>query len=188
MKIILGSASKGRQDVLKRMGYDFEVMSADIDEKLIRNENPVDLVLSIAQAKTKALLPKIIEPAILITSDQVILFNGEIREKPLDEKQAYEFLATSHLYPVETVGAVVVTNTKTGKTVDGLQRGRVYFKPISGDVISLHIKSGGALRGAGGFIIDDPIFIPFIDRIEGSMDSVIGLDSELTGKLIQEVL
>lgn len=120
MKIILGSQSKGRQDVLKRMGYDFEAMSANIDEKSIRHFNPADLVLLIAQAKTLALLPKIKEPAILITADQVVLFNGEIREKPIDKKQAYEFLKSSHLHPIETIGAVVVTNTKTGKSVNGL--------------------------------------------------------------------
>ena len=188
MKIILGSQSKCRQNVLKRMGYDFSVMSADIDEKSIRHENPADLVLLIAQAKTDVLLSKIQEPAILITSDQIILFNGQIREKPVDEQQAYEFLKTSHLHPVETVGAMVVTNTQTGKSVHGLQKGRVYFKPISEGVILSHIKSGGALRGAGGFIIDDPIFAPFIEKMEDSMDNVMGLDSELIEKLIQEVL
>lgn len=188
MKIILGSQSKGRQTVLRRMGYDFEVMSADIDEKSIRHDNPADLVLLIAQAKTNALLPNIKEPSILITSDQVILFNGQIREKPIDEKEALEFLKTSHMHPVETIGAVVVTNIKTGKSVSGLQKGKVYFKPISDEVILEHIKNGSALRGAGGFMIDDPIFEPFIEKMEGSMDNVVGLDSELTEKLIQEVL
>lgn len=187
LKIILGSASKGRQNVLKRMGYDFDIMSADIDERSIRHDNPADLVLLIAQAKTNALLPNIKEPSILITSDQVILFNGQIREKPINEKQAIEYLGTSHLHPIETIGAVVVTNTQTGKSVSGTQRGKVYFKPLSEEVINAHIQNGGALRGAGGFIIDDPIFEPFIEKLEGGMDSVMGLDSELAEILIQQV-
>lgn len=187
MKIILGSASKGRMKVLKRMGYDFETMSADIDEKSIRHDNSADLVMLIAKAKTDALLSKIKEPVILITSDQVILFNGQIREKPIDEKQAYEFLTTNHHHPIETVGAVVVTNTQTGKTASGIQRGAIYFKELSREVVEKHIMDGSALRGAGGFIIDDPIFAPFIEKIEGGMDSVMGLDSALVEKLILKV-
>lgn len=36
MQIILGSQSRGRREVLEGMGYSFETMSADIDEKAIR--------------------------------------------------------------------------------------------------------------------------------------------------------
>lgn len=40
MKIILGSKSKGRRGVLESLGYEFEVMLADIDEKVIRSDDP----------------------------------------------------------------------------------------------------------------------------------------------------
>ena len=80
MKIILGSQSAGRKKVLEGMGYEFETMSADIDERAIRLEDPVKLTLALAVAKSEALLPKIKndEGVILITSDQVVVCNGKI--------------------------------------------------------------------------------------------------------------
>ena len=73
MKIILGSQSKGRRHVLESMGYEFGVMSSNIDEKAIRFNDPQKLTIALAHAKADALLPRIQEPALLITSDQVVL-------------------------------------------------------------------------------------------------------------------
>jgi len=58
------------------MGYEFEVMPSNIDEEEIRLENPQELTLALSYVKTNALLSKIKEPAILITSDQVVCWNG----------------------------------------------------------------------------------------------------------------
>ncbi|NQS90060.1 Maf family protein, partial [Patescibacteria group bacterium] len=88
MKIILGSQSKGRKKMLEEMGVEFEIMPADIDEKAIRLKDPKELVLVIARAKADALKPRISEPAILITSDQVVVWQGKIREKPENGKEA----------------------------------------------------------------------------------------------------
>uniref|UniRef100_A0A2P2KVP8 Maf-like protein DDB_G0281937 n=1 Tax=Rhizophora mucronata TaxID=61149 RepID=A0A2P2KVP8_RHIMU len=51
MQLILGSSSKARQKILAEMGYEFTVMTADIDEKCIRKEKPEELVMALAEAK-----------------------------------------------------------------------------------------------------------------------------------------
>nr|AEV89965.1 Maf-like protein [Humulus lupulus]AEV89966.1 Maf-like protein [Humulus lupulus]BAF85812.1 putative Maf-like protein [Humulus lupulus] len=78
-KIILGSSSVARRKILAEMGYDFAIMTADIDEKSIRKEIPEELVVALAEAKAAAILPRIptgdyinaVEPTLLITADQV---------------------------------------------------------------------------------------------------------------------
>ncbi|XP_042517053.1 dTTP/UTP pyrophosphatase-like [Macadamia integrifolia] len=50
-KIILGSSSLSRREILAEMGYKFTVMPADIDEKSIRKEKPEELVMALAEAK-----------------------------------------------------------------------------------------------------------------------------------------
>lgn len=187
MKIILGSQSKWRKEILKRMGYEFEVMPADIDEKAIRFENPSELALALANAKADALFPKISEEAILITSDQVDVCSGEIREKPVDEKQAREFLQNYNKYPVETVTAVVVINTANQKKAEGIDVAKVFFKPLSENKIDEIINDGCVFTCAGGFCINDPVFKDCIERVEGEVDSVAGLPPTLTEKLINEV-
>ena len=40
LNYILGSASKSRQELLREAGYEFSVMTAGIDEKAIRDDDP----------------------------------------------------------------------------------------------------------------------------------------------------
>lgn len=77
-KIILGSSSMPRQHILAEMGYDFTVMTADIDEKAIRKEKPEELVTALAEAKADAILSSLqnvdsfvedVHTTLLITAD-----------------------------------------------------------------------------------------------------------------------
>ena len=186
MKIILGSASKGRREVLERMGYDFEIMTAGIDEKAIRDTDPKKLTLRLAHAKADALLSKIFEPALLITSDQVVYWNGNIHEKPESPERARENLKNYVAHPVETVTAVVVTNTLTKQRLEGIDVAKVVFSPIPDDVIQKTIDEGDVFTRAGGFNIEDPLLQGFIQKIEGEKESIIGLPKTLTEALLQK--
>ncbi len=187
MKIILGSSSKYRQRVLKEMGYQFEILSSDVDEKAIRFDDPQNLVLVLAKTKAEALLKRIKEPAILITADQVVTCDGEIREKPESEQQAREFLDSYGRFPASTVSAVVVTNTQTKKQAQGVQISTIYFKPLPQDIIEKLITKGEVFHCAGGFRSEDPLVQPYIEKIDGTIDSLMGLPKELTKRLMLEV-
>jgi septum formation protein len=99
MRLILGSSSKFRQRLLRELGYlDFEIMVPDIDEKAVtvavmRSHSPPDqLVLAIARAKAeklKSILGKEAD-AILITCDQVVVYQGQIREKPESKEVRFQ--------------------------------------------------------------------------------------------------
>lgn len=188
MKIILGSQSKGRKKILEEMGILFEVMSSNIDEKAIRFENPKELVLELAKAKAKVLIPKISEPAILITSDQVVMWNGKVREKPENKKEAREFLEGYNTHPAETVTSVVVTNLITKKQVEAVDIAKIYLNPFSEKEINEIIAEGQVFSLAGGFTVDGEKWIDHIKKIEGTRDSVIGLPKDITKRLIDEVL
>jgi septum formation protein len=187
MKIILGSQSKGRRRVMENMGFEFEIMIANIDEKAIRFDDPKKLTLALANAKADALLPKILEPAILITSDQVVVSNKKILEKPENEIEARRFLRSYAKYPPQTVTAVVVTNTITKKRLGGVDIAKVIFKEIPDNIIDQIIKEGDFLTRAGGFSVEDPKLKNYIINIEGDINSVIGLPKKLTEELIKKV-
>jgi septum formation protein len=186
MYIILGSTSVSRNLLLKEMGVTFTAMKPDIDEKTIRFDDPEQLTRALAHAKADALVPCIQEPTLLITSDQVVLYNGIIREKPVDEIEARYFLESAPVYPAETVSAVVVTNTLTGKRYEGVGRVKIFFKPFTKEVIDILIKTKESLRCAGGFPAEHPLVTPFIIRMEGDIDSVMGLPKKLTRTLLEQ--
>ncbi|HEY4512146.1 MAG TPA: Maf family protein [Candidatus Paceibacterota bacterium] len=188
MKIILGSASEGRKKVMQELGLDFEIVPADIDEKAIRRDTPEELVLAVANAKADALVARISEPALLITSDQVILCEGELREKPRDVAEARKFLQSYNSSPAHAVGAVTVTNSATGKRASGMQKSTIYFKPLPDDFTEDFIKSGKAFKYAGGFPVQDSTWTPYIERIEGGWDTAAGLSKELLADLVKKVV
>ncbi len=187
MEIILGSESKGRKRVLEDMGYTFEVMYARIDEKAIRLPDPKELTLALARAKSDAIHPRIKEPVLLITSDQVVVCDGVVREKPENEKQAREFLQSYAEYPAETVTAVLVMNTKTGRRAEGVDIAKVWFRPIPKHIIEKAIYNKDIRNCAGGFSIIDPLLKKYILRIEGERESVIGLPKKLAKELMHQI-
>jgi len=173
--------------MLKEMGMDFEAMSADIDEKQIRRDDPAELVLALARAKAEALKSRISEPAILITSDQVVVWQNKVLEKPEDEKEARAFLKGYNAHPAETVTGVFVTNLRNGKAAGGVDVAEVFFKSFSEVEMDELISRGDALDYAGGFSIDGEIWSDHVERIEGARDSVLALPKELTRRLMREV-
>ncbi|MBI1975138.1 MAG: Maf family protein [Parcubacteria group bacterium] len=188
MKIILGSQSENRRQVLREAGYTFEVMISDIDEKAIRHENPYEIPVWLAKAKAAALLPKIKEPAFLITADQVIIWNGELREKATSMAEARHFLMTfsGSKYPAEHVNGITVMNAATGKSRTESEISRAYFSVIPQETIERFLKEGTWNKYAGGYDVRHPLLIPFI-RLEGTMDSALGLPLDIVERCMKEL-
>ncbi|KAM3408798.1 hypothetical protein ACQJBY_001701 [Aegilops geniculata] len=57
-KLILGSSSVARKNILNEMGFEFQVMTADMDERSIRRNGPDELVMLLAEAKADAIMSR----------------------------------------------------------------------------------------------------------------------------------
>ncbi len=187
MKLILGSSSWSRQAILKRNGLVFEIISPEIDEKTIRFENPVELVTAIAEAKMDAVLAKLSEQAFVITSDQVVVSDKLILEKPESIQEATEFLIRHRSIPPETVTAVCVSNSVTGQRITVVDFAKAFFSSIPDDLIDRLIDNGRIMSCSGAYIINDPLMDPYVDHIEGTLDSIEGLPFEVTLSLLKQV-
>ncbi|KAJ1697232.1 hypothetical protein LUZ63_005744 [Rhynchospora breviuscula] len=181
------------------MGYQFTIVSPDIDEKAIRLEKPDDLVMALAQAKAEAIRRKFQdkclsnkevegEPTLLITSDQVMVNRGMIREKPLNEQEAREFIKGYSGNFAVAVGYVLVTNLKTGVQKGEWDKPEIHFHEIPDEVIERVIKVREITNVAGGFRMEHPLAAPYVKEVVGAMDSVMGLPRELTKRLLEEAL
>ncbi|XP_049391824.1 uncharacterized protein LOC125856347 isoform X3 [Solanum stenotomum] len=195
-KLILGSSSTARKKILGDMGYEFTTMSADIDEKAIRKEKPEDLVMALAEAKAEVIIPRVsigesegdAEPTLLITCDQVVVYEGAVREKPSSEAEARQFMKDYANGHAATVSSVLVTNLATGTRRGEWDKVEIYFHDLPDEVIDKLIEEGTVLYAAGGLIIEHPLVLPYIKEVVGSTDSVMGLPKGLTERLIKEVL
>lgn len=174
-------------------------------EKAIRCEDPRELPLLIAQAKADAVIKKIIdahdaaekasleeaelEPFVLLTCDQIVLFNGsEVREKPESPEQAQQYLQSYSNGCVSTISAVVVTHYPSLVQDSGIDEATVHWKAIDSETVQRVVARGEVMTSAGGFRIEDPDLQPLVRRIDGTVDSVMGMPLALASSLAMNVV
>lgn len=194
----LGSGSASRLQLMQEILDDTTVpyviefagkVSADIDEKAIRYEDPKELVLALAHAKADAILEKhagAMDRGFLITCDQVVLHKGNILEKPEDEKEARAMIAGYAEAPASTVGSTVVTNLGTGQRVEHVDVATITFAEtgIPGDAVDFLVEEGEIFWCAGGLMVEHPKVQPWIVSMEGGMDAIMGLKKQTVVDLL----
>ncbi|KAF3643304.1 putative 3-ketoacyl-CoA synthase 4-like [Capsicum annuum] len=148
-------------------------------ENLEKDVNPTILV---AADTAEAIIPRVsigeserdAGPTLLITCDQVVVYEGVVREKPSSEAEARQFMKDYSNGHAATVSSVLVTNLVTGSR--------------RGEWDKVEIEEGIVLYAAGGLIIEHPLIVPYVKEVVGSTDSVMGLPKALTERLIKEIL
>ena len=215
--VVLGSKSFTRKAILGEMGLPYRVVVADIDERAIRMDTPEALVSALANAKADAIVARIrdgtvsvsvdgggdatdrrvdddssndsLSASLLITCDQVVVYDGAIREKPVDACEAKRFITSYGEKPVSTVGAVAVTDLVTGERFGPLvDRSTVRFDPIPQDVVDFLIDEGTCLHCAGGLMVEHPKMVALAAETQGSADALMGLSKATVGALLLEAL
>ena len=141
----------------------------------------------LANAKSDTILSRIKESAILITSEQVVVCNGKILEKPENESEVKEYLKMYEKHPAETVISVTVVNTVSGKRADGTDIAKIWFNAIPNEVIHQYVLTKDPFYNAGAFSHEHLLLAPYVSRIEGESESITGLPRRLTEDLINRV-
>lgn len=195
LRIILGSSSRWRAEILEKEGYkNIDIIPPNIDEQqeCLRSDNPPELVLKVASAKLEKVIseiPPIVEEGdqiFVICCDMVVVCNNRIREKPKDEEECKEFLRSySQGSAAEGVCGVVVYNYQTQKSAAGVEVCSQYFKPMSEEFIQHLITIGNVMQCCGGFTIEDMADY-LADRI-GDETTIIGLPRILTSSLLSQI-
>ncbi|MFL9923544.1 Maf-like protein [Herbaspirillum lusitanum] len=90
-RLILGSSSSYRKELLSRLGLPFEVIVPDIDETPLAGETPDATAMRLAKEKARAVAQKA-EGALVIGSDQVATLDGEQIGKPGNHENALKQL------------------------------------------------------------------------------------------------
>jgi len=92
-RLILGSSSVYRKELLARLRLPFETISPDIDETPLSGESPEMTALRLAQAKAEAIAGQV-PNALIIGSDQVATLDGKQIGKPGNHANALQQLQT----------------------------------------------------------------------------------------------
>ncbi|MEE2931389.1 MAG: Maf family nucleotide pyrophosphatase [Bacteroidota bacterium] len=176
-KIILGSSSPRRKEILTKMGVKYSIKEPTNKEFIKHELKKTDIPLEIARQKAKNLLHHVDDNSILITADTIVTCNEKILNKPRNEKEACKMLSLLSNRTHEVITGVYITSIK--KQISFSSSTKVTFSVLSEREINYYIKKSNPFDKAGGYGIQDWIGYIGIKKIEGSYSNVLGLPSSL---------
>ena len=205
-RIILGSASPRRRELLEQIGISFEVRVSDKEEvyhSLIPEEIVKELALSKAENVADDLREKqeqvkqisfdkknnVLLDTIVIGADTIVVSDGSILGKPKDEADAVRMIRSlqGRSHKVYT-GVAILDYDDEGKrkSVVHAVETEVFVNPMSDEEILEYAATGEPLDKAGAYGIQGR-FAAYIERIDGDYYNVVGLPVSYVYRQLKEI-
>jgi septum formation protein len=172
MRIILASESQSRKRALDILGLTYEVHPSAIDEKSIRDSDPVALTRKLAEAKAWAVVSHV-EDAVVISGDAVVVKDGKILEKPRGHDEAAAFLRELSGSAFQFVTSLAVIRSDTRRMLATVETSEIRFRELVEVEILGYIRRYPVLRFAGAFEGDG--VLRFADSVSGSCNFITAL-------------
>lgn len=184
MKIILGSQSPRRVEILKFFSLPFEQVSSHFDEDAVPYVgDPGAHAAVLAKGKAEALALEFPE-SIILTADTVVSLEGKLFGKPENELKAFETLQelAGKWHSVYT--AVVVW--KEGMFYEGVEETKVLMNSLSDDQIKRYLTALHWADKAGGYAIQLAGSL-LVRGIQGCYYNVMGLPINTLAELLKKI-
>lgn len=149
-KIVLGSTSPFRKEILNKLKIDFICDKPNIDETALPQETALQLVERLAIEKAQA-VAKHHDNALIIGSDQVALCDKHILGKPHTKANAIKQLMSFSGKCVTFYTGLCVLDTETGKHHSLVEPFHVYFKTLDKTDVERYVDAEMPLNCAGSF-------------------------------------
>lgn len=182
-KIVLASSSPRRKEILRRYNREFEVITSNIDEKVLSDDDPLQVAMSLAFQKAEDIANKLDSDAIVIAADTVVFMNS-VLGKPNDEIDAYRILESLSGKKHLVITGIAIIDTTLRKKIVDYEITKVKFRDLQPDKINRYINTGEYKDKAGAYGIQGYGEI-LVDWIEGSYSNVVGLPIVKLDKLLE---
>jgi len=139
-KLILGSTSPYRRELLERLRIPFEVAAPDVDETPLTPETPKQLACRLAMTKARAVAAQF-PNCVVIGSDQVADLDGKSLGKPGNHARAVAQLQQMRGKTVIFQTAVAVVCLETGFAQMDLAQVNVKFRELSDVEIESYLQA-----------------------------------------------
>jgi septum formation protein len=171
-RLVLASKSPRRAELLRRMGFVFDIVEPGIEENVPERGNPEDLVATLSAAKAEAVLSEV-RDGWVVGADTIVVLDGEILEKPASPPQAAEMLGRLSGRTHTVFTGFTLIHAASGKRLSDVERTAVTFRSIEEWEIADYVSTGSPMDKAGAYGIQDRSGL-FVDRIEGCFYNVVG--------------
>lgn len=171
---VLASASPRRRELLGRLVPEFEVLPScaegNIDTALPAGQGAAKL----AADKAFDIAARVEKGALVLGADTIVVLEDQVLGKPRDTQEAMEMLARLQGQAHRVYTGMCLIDTATGWKKTGAACTKVWFAPMTRDEIAAYAATGEPMDKAGAYGIQG-LGSPYIDKIEGNYDNVVGL-------------
>ncbi len=177
--LILASASPQRKNLLRRLGVPFRVVPSGVSEKG-KARSPGELAEALARRKALFVAKK--HPrALVLGADTLVFCRGRLIFKPKDRKDSLRILLILNGRRQEVFTGAALAWEGGEMILSGVERTLVYARRLGDEALSR--LAGKHMDKAGAYAVQDRDD-PFIARIRGRRDNVIGLPLRLVRELL----
>jgi septum formation protein len=181
MKLVLGSSSPRRRELLGALNLKFEVESPDVDESRFPDEPPSTYVERIARAKALAVAGI---DVVALAADTTVVLEGKVLGKPAHPEEARSMLRRLQGNKHEVItGLAVAAKGETHSITDSTE---VEMLPMTDHEIASYVASGEPMDKAGAYALQGEGGI-FVKRVIGSPSTVVGLPVHQLPRLLGRV-
>ena len=180
---VLASSSPRRQELLKLLLADFEVVPSNVDESVLVGESPETLVARLAREKALA-VQTLYPSARIIGADTVVVRDREILGKPASRDDGWNMLKKLSERTHQVLTGVCLLHLDT--TFVEVSTTDVTFCHLTDPEIEAYLQSGEPLDKAGAYAIQG-LGARFVQRIDGCYFNVVGLPVPRLYQMIKQL-
>lgn len=181
--LILASASARRSRLLASLGLVFDVRPSGVPEQLEAGESAADHTMRLARDKAMEIAAK--HPGVwVIGADTVVVLDGEILGKPVDEADARRVLARLSGREHQVLTGIALIAPDGTLREQFCEESSVRFRKLGGDEIAAYVAGGEPLDKAGSYAIQGGA-ADFVIRLRGSYENVVGLPVDSVRDMLQ---
>lgn len=180
-KIILGSNSPRRKELIEGLGIDFTVDTGNTFKEVYAPGTPPEHIPEVlSEGKSYGFHRELQKDEILITSDTLVLCEDRIMGKPHSREEAIDMLQNLSGREHKVITAVTLRDSQSHRTSS--DTAIVHFKQLTNSEIEYYIDNFKPFDKAGAYGIQEWIGYIGIDKIEGSFFTIMGLPVHLVYK------
>ena len=184
-RIILGSGSPRRRELLAGLGVEFTIDTGNtFEESVPADARPQDVPLIMSLGKSHGFHRPLEPDELLITADTVVILDGKVLGKPHSREDAIAMLHTLSGRPHEVVSAVTFRTTEGEKSITDSTI--VFVSPLSDEEIEHYIDTCKPFDKAGSYGVQEWLGYAAIGHIEGSFYNVMGFPTHRVWELLKE--
>lgn len=186
-RIILGSNSPRRRELMAGLNIDFTVDTGNTFSESYSPDTPYDDVpVLMSEGKSMGFHRPLADDEILVTADTMVILSDEILGKPHDREDAIRMLRDLSGREHKVITAVTIRDYRRIKTVTDTTL--VWFKDLSDSEIEYYVDTYRPFDKAGAYGVQEWIGYVGITRIEGSYFNVVGFPVHMVYSLLMEFL